>query len=127
MASELAVETTGLTKRFKEVVALDGFDLAVAHGSVHGLLGPNGAGKTTAVRVLATLLDADSGTARVAGVDVVTGPAGGTPEDRVGRPVRRRRRDPHRTPEPVPVRPALPPQPASGRRARGGAAGSSST
>ncbi len=74
MASELAVETTGLTKRFKEVVALDGFDLAVAHGSVHGLLGPNGAGKTTAVRVLATLLDADSGTARVAGVDVSQDP-----------------------------------------------------
>ncbi|MGW5877362.1 ATP-binding cassette domain-containing protein [Nocardiopsis terrae] len=51
-------------------VALDGVDLAVAPGTVHGLLGPNGAGKTTSVRVLATLLGFDGGRARVAGADV---------------------------------------------------------
>jgi ABC-2 type transport system ATP-binding protein len=59
---------------------LNGIDLRVAKGSVHGLLGPNGAGKTTAVRILTTLLRADSGTATVAGYDVRT----------QGREVRRR-------------------------------------
>ncbi|MFG2642524.1 ATP-binding cassette domain-containing protein [Streptomyces sp. NPDC048370] len=54
--------------------ALDGFDLAVRPGTVHGLLGPNGAGKTTAVRVLATLLKADGGRAEVAGIDVARDP-----------------------------------------------------
>jgi ABC-2 type transport system ATP-binding protein len=52
------------------VVALDGLDLAVPKGTVLGLLGPNGAGKTTAVRILTTLLEADAGTAEVAGLDV---------------------------------------------------------
>jgi len=66
----LAIEARGLLKHFREVAALDRFDLAVPYGTVHGLLGPNGAGKTTAVRVLTTLLDADDGEARVAGVDV---------------------------------------------------------
>jgi ABC-2 type transport system ATP-binding protein len=56
----------GLGKRFGDKVALDGFDLTVAGGSVCGLLGPNSAGKTTAVRVLATLLRADTGCAEVA-------------------------------------------------------------
>ncbi|MBL7502642.1 ATP-binding cassette domain-containing protein [Frankia sp. CNm7] len=60
----------GLCKRYGDVVALDGFDLAVPPGTVHGLLGPNGAGKSTAVKILTTLLDFDSGTARVAGHDV---------------------------------------------------------
>ena len=50
--------------------ALDGVDLAVEEGTVLGLLGPNGAGKTTTVRILTTLLRADAGTARVAGLDV---------------------------------------------------------
>jgi ABC-2 type transport system ATP-binding protein len=59
-----------------EVRALDGLSLAVEPGSVYGLLGPNGAGKTTLIRVLATLLPPDQGTARVAGVDVRTDPAG---------------------------------------------------
>ncbi|MFE4590532.1 ATP-binding cassette domain-containing protein [Streptomyces laurentii] len=54
--------------------ALDGLDLAVRRGTVHGLLGPNGAGKTTAVRILATLLKADGGHARVAGLDVTRDP-----------------------------------------------------
>src|SRR2546430_214589 len=69
--SEPAITTTGLTKSFGDVRALDGVDLEVAQGTILGLLGPNGAGKTTAVRVLTTLLKPDSGTARVAGLDVV--------------------------------------------------------
>jgi ABC-type multidrug transport system ATPase subunit len=52
------------------VRALDGVDLEVRDGTVLGLLGPNGAGKTTTVRILATLLHADAGTARVGGLDV---------------------------------------------------------
>ena len=68
---DLAIEATGLVKRYKDVVALNGVDLAVPRGTVLGLLGPNGAGKTTAVRVLTTLLRPDSGQARVAGLDVV--------------------------------------------------------
>jgi ABC-2 type transport system ATP-binding protein len=67
----LAVVAEGLRKRYGDTVALDGFDLAVAEGIVHGLLGPNGAGKTTAVRVLTTLLRPDGGRAEVAGFDVV--------------------------------------------------------
>jgi ABC-2 type transport system ATP-binding protein len=65
-----AVETHGLTKSFGGTPVLDGLTLEVARGSVFALLGPNGAGKTTTVRVLATLLDADGGEARVAGLDV---------------------------------------------------------
>ncbi|PXY26825.1 daunorubicin/doxorubicin resistance ABC transporter ATP-binding protein DrrA [Prauserella sp. PE36] len=70
-AEEPAVVAENLRKRYGDTRALDGFDLTVAPGTVHGLLGPNGAGKTTAVRVFATLLRPDSGTARVAGFDVV--------------------------------------------------------
>jgi ABC-2 type transport system ATP-binding protein len=66
-----AVLAEGLMKRFGGTTALDGFDLAVAPGTVLGLLGPNGAGKTTAVRVLTTLLLPDGGHAEVAGFDVV--------------------------------------------------------
>jgi oleandomycin transport system ATP-binding protein len=66
-----AFEATGLVKRFGRTVALDGVDLAARQGSVLGVLGPNGAGKTTAVRILATLLRADAGTATVGGFDVV--------------------------------------------------------
>ncbi|MFD8109970.1 ATP-binding cassette domain-containing protein [Streptomyces microflavus] len=70
-----AIEAHGLTKSYGKpaVRVLDGIDLRVGHGSVFALLGPNGAGKTTAVRILATLTAADSGTARVAGHDVVAG------------------------------------------------------
>jgi ABC-2 type transport system ATP-binding protein len=64
------LEADGLQKRYGDVRALDGFDLAVPPGVIHGLLGPNGAGKTTAVKALATLVDVDGGTARVAGFDV---------------------------------------------------------
>ncbi|WP_204911047.1 ATP-binding cassette domain-containing protein [Microlunatus spumicola] len=72
----LAIEAQGLTKRYKDVVALAGVDLSVPRGTVLGLLGPNGAGKTTTVRVLTTLLVPDGGSARVAGVDVLADPAG---------------------------------------------------
>lgn len=68
------IEATGLRKRFGTTQALDGVDLAARQGTVLGVLGPNGAGKTTAVRVLATLLTPDSGTARVGGYDVATQP-----------------------------------------------------
>ncbi|MCW2951637.1 MAG: daunorubicin resistance transporter ATPase subunit [Conexibacter sp.] len=70
-AAEPAISAKGLVKTFGKVRALDGVDLEVAPGTVLGLLGPNGAGKTTAVRVLTTLLEPDSGSARVAGLDVV--------------------------------------------------------
>ena len=73
-AEEFAVEASGITKRYGDVVALDGLDLAVPTGTVLGLLGPNGAGKTTAVSILTTLIAADSGMARVAGVDVMKEP-----------------------------------------------------
>ncbi len=66
-----AIETHGLVKRFGKTTALTGVDLAARTGSVLGLLGPNGAGKTTAVRVLATLLRPDAGSAAVCGYDVV--------------------------------------------------------
>jgi ABC-2 type transport system ATP-binding protein len=71
MHDELAVEATGLEKSYGRVRVLDGVDLGVARGGVFALLGPNGAGKTTAVRILATLIRADAGRARVAGFDVV--------------------------------------------------------
>ncbi|MFE1507383.1 ATP-binding cassette domain-containing protein [Streptomyces sp. NPDC058726] len=65
-----AVRAEGLEKRYGEKRALDGFDLTVRTGTVHGLLGPNGAGKTTAVRILSTLVRLDGGRATVAGLDV---------------------------------------------------------
>jgi len=70
--SEYAIEATGLTKSFGETKALAGVDLAARKGSVLAVLGPNGAGKTTAVRILATLLRPDGGSARVNGFDVRT-------------------------------------------------------
>ena len=70
-----AIETHGLTKRFGELVAVDNLNLDVAEGEIFGLLGPNGAGKTTTISMLATLLGLDSGSASVAGYDVVDKPA----------------------------------------------------
>jgi ABC-2 type transport system ATP-binding protein len=72
MTRHPAIEATGLRKTYDDVPVLDGIDLRVERGTVHALLGPNGAGKTTTVRILATLIRADAGTARVAGYDVVT-------------------------------------------------------
>jgi ABC-2 type transport system ATP-binding protein len=68
--TEDAIVVEGLEKSYGSVRALDGVDFAARRGTVLGLLGPNGAGKTTAVRILATLLTADGGSARVAGLDV---------------------------------------------------------
>jgi ABC-2 type transport system ATP-binding protein len=66
-----AIEAQGLVKTFGDVRAVDGVDLSVAGGSVYGVLGPNGAGKTTTIRMLATLLRPDGGSARVLGHDIV--------------------------------------------------------
>jgi oleandomycin transport system ATP-binding protein len=72
--SGYAIEAESLVKRFGATTALAGIDLAARPGTVLGVLGPNGAGKTTAVRILATLLRADEGTARVGGHDVARDP-----------------------------------------------------
>ena len=68
---KLAIETRGLKKSFGKTHAVAGVDLAVSAGGVYGVLGPNGAGKTTTIRMLATLLRPDAGTATVFGHDVV--------------------------------------------------------
>ena len=70
MNDDMAIEASGLAKSYRDVRVLDGVDLNIPRGSVFALLGPNGAGKTTAVRILATLTEADAGRARVAGFDV---------------------------------------------------------
>src|ERR1700748_706599 len=66
------LELHGVTKSYDDTLVLNSLDLLIPSGSVFALLGPNGAGKTTVVRILATLLRADSGSARVAGYDVVS-------------------------------------------------------
>ncbi len=65
------IEAVGLVREFKNVRAVDGIDLTVLPGEIYGFLGPNGAGKSTTVHMLTTLLPPSSGTARVAGFDVV--------------------------------------------------------
>ncbi|MGW0841102.1 ATP-binding cassette domain-containing protein [Streptomyces sp. NPDC002787] len=72
--SPIAVSTVGLRKSYGDKVVLDGIDLRIPAGSVFALLGPNGAGKTTAVKILSTLVSADSGQAQVAGHDLATAP-----------------------------------------------------
>jgi ABC-2 type transport system ATP-binding protein len=69
--SQLAIEANGLVKSFGKTRAVDGVDLAVRPGAVYGVLGPNGAGKTTTIRMLATLIRPDAGSARVLGHDIV--------------------------------------------------------
>jgi len=68
--TDYTISATGLTKRYGSTQALAGIDLAARAGTVLGVLGPNGAGKTTAVRILATLIQADSGSASVDGFDI---------------------------------------------------------
>ncbi|MFG3110604.1 ATP-binding cassette domain-containing protein [Streptomyces tendae] len=69
--ADTAITVEGARKRYGRKNALDGLDLTVARGTVHGVLGPNGAGKTTLVRILSTLLRPDAGRVEVAGHDVV--------------------------------------------------------
>jgi daunorubicin resistance ABC transporter ATP-binding subunit len=72
MTYEEAIGVTAVTKRYGQAAALDGVSFQVAAGTVTALLGPNGAGKTTTIRILATLLRPDAGSARVGGFDVAT-------------------------------------------------------
>ncbi len=69
---ELVISTRGLVKRFGTFRALDGLDLTVGPGEVHGFLGPNGSGKSTTIRALLGLLTTQGGTARVFGLDPIT-------------------------------------------------------
>jgi ABC-2 type transport system ATP-binding protein len=70
-----AVEVQALAKRYGEVEAVCGIDFTVNPGEIFGFLGPNGAGKTTTIKILCTLLQPTSGTARLAGIDVTVSPA----------------------------------------------------
>src|SRR6201991_2441237 len=95
--STLASEATGLAKTFGDTRAVDGVDLVVGRGSVYGVLGPNGAGKTTTIRMLATLIEPDGGSAKGLGHDIVhagdqvrakvslTGQMASVDEERTGR------------------------------------------
>ncbi|HLJ25379.1 MAG TPA: ATP-binding cassette domain-containing protein [Candidatus Angelobacter sp.] len=69
-----AVETQGLTRRFRSLTAVNHLDLSVPSGAIFALLGPNGAGKTTTIRMLTTMLPPSEGSAHVAGLDVVLQP-----------------------------------------------------
>jgi len=75
MTTRPAIEIAGLTKSYGDHAVLRGVGLSVAAGTIHALLGSNGAGKTTAIRILATLLRPDGGSAIVDGHDVVSAPA----------------------------------------------------
>jgi ABC-2 type transport system ATP-binding protein len=78
----LMIETRGLTRRFGEVTAVNGLDLAIKRGEIFGIVGPDGAGKTTTLRLLCGLMDPSEGEIRVAGHDVLTEPA--LVRDRIG-------------------------------------------
>ena len=115
MSDELAIQAEDLHVSYGSVDALRGVDLAAETGTVLGLLGPNGAGKTTAVRVLTTLLRPNSGSARVAGFDVVRERRRAPQPHRPRRAVRGRGREPDRLREPRDGGPALPPAAGRGR------------
>lgn len=74
LSEHLAIETTGLSKSFKENVAVDALDLSVEKGEIFGLVGPDGAGKTTTIRLLTAIMDPSSGEANVAGYNTVHQP-----------------------------------------------------
>jgi len=74
-SQDIVVQTIGLTRTFGSVTAVDHIDLMVARGEIFGVIGPNGAGKSTLIKMLTTLLPPSSGTATVAGYDVVREPA----------------------------------------------------
>ena len=73
--SGFAIETEALTRVFGDLMAVDHLDCRVPYGQIFGLLGPNGAGKSTTIKMLTTLLDPTSGSAKVAGFDIVLAPA----------------------------------------------------
>jgi ABC-2 type transport system ATP-binding protein len=75
MNEQLAISARGLIKRFGDVAAVNGIDLEVPRGMIFAILGPNGAGKTSLMRMLATLLRSDGGSAQVMGLDLMTAPA----------------------------------------------------
>ncbi len=74
--SPIAVETRGLVKKFGNLRALDGLELAVGQGEIYGFLGPNGAGKTTTIRILTGTSRPTGGSALVGGIDVIANPVG---------------------------------------------------
>ena len=76
MAESATIETLSLTKRYKDVAALDGLDLTVPAGSIYGLLGRNGAGKTTAIKILLGMVHPTAGRAHVFGMAADRSPAG---------------------------------------------------
>jgi ABC-2 type transport system ATP-binding protein len=82
MTDQPVIEAHDLHKRYGETRAVDGVSLAVPRGTILGVLGPNGAGKTTTVRMLTTMTAPDSGSVRVAGIDVVADP--GAARRRIG-------------------------------------------
>ena len=71
----VAVAVSGLTRRFGSLVAVDRVDLSIDQGEIFGLIGPNGSGKSTLIKMLTTLLPPSSGSACVAGCDIVNRPA----------------------------------------------------
>ena len=72
--AESVIVARGLAKRYGDVTALDGVDLAIEAGSIYALLGPNGAGKTTTINILTTLAQPSAGSAQVAGFDLARQP-----------------------------------------------------
>lgn len=76
MMNSCMIQIRNLTKSYKDLEVLRGINLEIERGSVFALLGPNGAGKTTTIKILSTLIKPDSGTARLAGCDILTDPRG---------------------------------------------------
>ena len=96
-----AISVSELTKKYGEIEAVRGIDFEVAAGETFGFLGPNGAGKSTTIKILCTLADPTSGTARVAGYDVVTRAGHRAPQHRPGLPGHHAGQLPDRRAEPA--------------------------